>query len=186
MKEKLNRLIKIFIMIFFLGAHFHLLLSFSFAPPLRAEMLDRVVAVVDDEIVLYSELEEAFQGAVDSGIDVTLEEVLNGLINRILLLKQAKKIRRKHILTDQAVHDDNVLINEYIERRLKSFIRIPYRDIEIFHEENRKFFSDDFYDVRGEIEAYLIELELNKRLKQHLKELKRKSYVRIQMERREE
>lgn len=158
----------------------------SLPPPSFAEILDRVVAVVDDEIVLSSELEEAFQGASDTGIEVTREEVLNGLINRILLLKQAKKIKRKHIFTDQAVHDDNVLINEYIEKRLKAFIRIPYREIEVFYEENKEFFSEDFHDVRDEIEAYLVELELNKKLQEHLETLKKQSYIRIQLDTSEE
>jgi hypothetical protein len=35
--------------------------------------------------------------------------------------------------------------------------------------------------VRDEIEAYLIELELNEKLSEHLEELRKKSRIRIQM-----
>jgi hypothetical protein len=177
-----KRSITIFFNIFLILSAFSTLLS----SPSYAGILERVVAVVDEEIVLSSELEESLLGATESGIEVTRDEVLNGLINRILLLKQAKKIKRKHIFTDQAIHDDNVFINEYINKRLKAFIRIPYHEVELFYDENRQYFGEDFYDVRDEIEAYLVELELNKRLQEHLETLKKQSYIRIQLDTSEE
>ncbi len=178
--------------IFFVFGCLFLISNFLFPTFASAEILDRVVAIVDDEVVMFSEFNEAFQRALDSGIEVTQEEVLNGLINRVLLLKQAKKYHREHIFAARTREDGNVLINEYIEKRLKAFIRIPFDEIELFYKENEEFFSpqripkgrdnnNDFYDVRDEIEAYLTEEELNKRLIRHIEELRDKAYIRIQL-----
>jgi parvulin-like peptidyl-prolyl isomerase len=170
-----NRLKKIFLIA---------LLITCYALPvtvLNAELLDRVVAVVNDEIILFSEVEEAFQEAKDVALEVTREEVLDGLINRILLLNQAKNIKRKHVYSVKTEREDNILINEYVEKRLKAFIRIPYTELELFYQENKEFFTDDFLEVRDEIEAYLIEIELNKRLGEHLEKLREEAYIRVQL-----
>ncbi len=161
-----------------------------------AEVLDRVVAIVDDEVVMLSELNETFQGTLNSGIDVTREEILDGLINRILLLKQARKIKRMHIFETQTRMEDNLLINEYIEKRIKAFIRIPLKEIERFYEENREYFSHgdglsgsdngDIYSVRNKIEIYMTETELNKRLISHLEELRMNANIRVQLQERDE
>ena len=145
-----------------------------------AEVLDRVVAIVDDEAVMLSELNEAYQKALSSKTGATQEEVLNGLINRVLLLKQAKKF--SHSIQTRNDYDENTLIKEYIEKQLKTFIRIPFEEIEQFYEKNKeKFGSKDFYDVRDEIEELLIEKELNKRLIKHMEELRNNAYLKIQL-----
>ncbi|MBI4653812.1 MAG: hypothetical protein HY752_02295 [Nitrospirae bacterium] len=150
------------------------------ATAVYAEVLERVVAIIDDEIILLSEFKETFQKMSDSGKEITEEEVLNGMINRILLLKEAKKFRTETILGEDK---ENVLINEYIEKRLKAFIRIPPEDIELFYEKNKKSFDKkDFYDASDEIEIYLTEKELNKRLLNYIQELREKAYIRIQLE----
>ncbi|MBI4699487.1 MAG: hypothetical protein HY758_11460 [Nitrospirae bacterium] len=144
----------------------------------HAEVIDRVVAIVDDDAIMQSELEDAFQGTIKSGNNVTRENVLDGLINRTLLLKEARKFE----YGAQGMKDDNETINEYIERRLKNFIRIPFEEIEAFYKENKASFRDkDFYDVRDEIENYLIEKELNKKLLGHIEELRKKAYIKIQL-----
>lgn len=188
MKNRVWTVIKKLILVYVL-----LLTSYFLLPTSsHSEVLDRVVAIVDDEVVMFSEFNEAFQRALDSGIEVTQEEVLNGLINRILLLKQAKKYHREHIFAARTREDGDIFINEYIEKRLKAFIRIPFDEIELFYKENEEFFSpqripkgrnnnNDFYDVRDEIEAYLTEEELNKRLIRHIEELRDKAYIRIQL-----
>ena len=173
---------------FLLTATFCLLLSAS----LHAELLDRVVAVVDDEVIMLSEFNEAFQKALNSGFEVTQEEVLDGLINRILLLREAKKAKRTHIFSASTRRDDNILINEYIEKRVKAFIHIPLDEIELFYEKNKEFFlpqgepegrdnGNNFYDVRDQIESYLIEVEVNKRLINHIEKLRKKAYIRKQL-----
>ena len=146
----------------------------------NAEVLDRVVAIVDDEIILISEVEDAYQKALDSGIDIKKGDILDSLINRMLLLKQAKRFTIEHDSAIQSTDNDNALIKEYIERNLKSFIRIPFEEIALFYKKNMEAFKGkDFYDVREEIEAYLIEEALNKRLLMHIEELRKEAYIKI-------
>ncbi len=186
--DEKNRLAQIKILI--LAAFLLLLSALSYA-----EVLDRVVAVVNDDIVMFSELNEAFQKAENSGIEVTQGEVLDGLINRILLLRQIKKSNDEHIFSAREMRDDNALINEYIDKRIRAFIRIPVEELELFYKKNEEFFlpqdksagagdNGSFHDVRDDIEAYLIEIELNKRLLEHIEELRKEAYIRIQLERR--
>lgn len=168
-----------------------LLICYSLlATVVYAELLDRVVAIVDDEAIMLSELNSAYQRAFshqgesaeaeNSKTDIIQKGVLNGLINRVLLLKQAKKF--SHSIQTRNDYDENTLIKEYIEKQLKTFIRIPFEEIEQFYEKNKeKFGSKDFYDVRDEIEELLIEKELNKKLIRHIEELRKNAYIKIQL-----
>ncbi|GBE05460.1 MAG TPA: hypothetical protein ENG95_06860 [Nitrospirae bacterium] len=161
-----------------------LLLTSYFLFPVSsyAEVIDRVVAVVDDEVVMLSEFNETLREAGMTGMEVTQDEVLDGLINRILLLREARKARRTHVFSARTKRFDNMLINEYIEKRVKAFIRVPYNEIELFYEDNVEFFQgENFFDVRDEIEAYLVETEVNKRLIDHINELREKAYIRKQL-----
>jgi len=147
----------------------------------HAEVLDRVVAIVDDEIILLSEVEDSYRKTLDSGIEIKKEDALNSLINRILLLKQAKRFTTEYSSAVQNTDRDNALIKEYIEKNLKSFIRIPPEEIDLFYKRNKEAFKGkDFYDVREEIEAYLIEEALNKRLLMHIEALRKEAYIKIQ------
>jgi hypothetical protein len=154
----------------------------SLVTVVNADVLDRVAAIVDDEIILLSEVEEGYQKTLDSGIDIKKEDVLDSLINRILLLKQARRFTIEHASVVQSTDNENALIKEYIDRNLKSFIRIPLEEIELFYKRNKENFKGkDFYDVREEIEAYLIEAELNKRLILHIEGLRKEAYIKIQL-----
>ena len=185
-KKRKSLLKKLFI-IFFLLFTIHYSL---FTVHCYAEVVDRVVAIVDDEAVMLSELNSAYQRAFlpqgesaeakNSKTDITQEEVLNGLINRVLLLKQAKKF--SHSIQTRNDYDGNTLIKEYIEKQLKTFIRIPFEEIEQFYEKNKESLgSKDFYDVRDKIEELLTEKELNKRLIRHIEELRKNAYIKIQL-----
>ena len=185
-KKRKSLLKKLFI-IFFLLFTIHYSL---FTVHCYAEVVDRVVAIIDDEAIMLSELNSAYQRAFspqgesaeaeNSKTDITQEEVLNGLINRVLLLKQAKKF--SHSIQTRNDYDENTLIKEYIEKQLKTFIRIPFEEIEQFYEKNKeKFGSKDFYDVRDEIEELLIEKELNRRLIRHIEELRKNAYIQVQL-----
>ena len=166
--------------IFFLLLLISCLLSFSTG--IYAEVLDRVVAVVDDEVIMLSELNEAYEKVLYSGMEITREKVLDSMINRILILKQVKRFNIEYFPVTQTMKNENELVSEYIERRLKSFIRIPFVDIELFYKRNKESFDNkDLYDVRDEIEAYLVEKELNKILIKHIEELRKEAYIRIQL-----
>ncbi len=41
---------------------------------------------------------------------------------------------------------------------------------------------NSFYDARDEIEGHIIEGELEKKLREHINELRKRSYIRIQLE----
>lgn len=148
----------------------------------NAEVVERIVAIVDDEIITLSEFKDAFQNTVNSGAKNTDMEVLDGMINRILLLREGKKFRLEESAAENRTLEDNAIINDYIERRLKILIHIPPEEIEQFYEKNMASFNGkDFYDVKDEIETYLIEKQLNKKLLEHIKELREKVYIRIQL-----
>jgi len=145
-----------------------------FPPHCHAELLDRVVAIVDDEAIMLSELDELLQDTKAA----TREKALEGLINRTLLLKAAKRFNPMAL----GKKDDNIIINEYIERRLKAFIHIPFEDVGSFYNANKEsFHGKDLFDVKDEIEKYLIEKELNERLKSHINELKKDAYIKLQL-----
>ncbi len=141
-----------------------------------AEVIDRVVAFVDDRAITMSELENNYKDTVKLVPDIKREEVLNTAINRILLLREAKKLRIEAPTKD-------AIIREYIELKLKTIIKITEDDLKEFYEKNRNEFGNvEFDDVRDKIENYLIEKEVNRRLEKHIEELRAKAYIKIQLE----
>jgi GR25 family glycosyltransferase involved in LPS biosynthesis len=170
---KLNERFK-FVLFLLLTSHFLLLTSS------HAEVLDRVVAIVDDDVILSSELEEAF---VKAGKELKRDKVLDNMINRSLLLKQAKKFRIGYSGSGGKANEDDVIVGEYIEKRIRAIIHLPFEKMELYYEDNRESFGDkSFYDVRDEIEGHIIEGEFKKKLREHINELRKRSYIRIQLE----
>ena len=141
-----------------------------------AELIDRVVAFVDDRAIILSELNENYKDTLKLKPDIKKEEVLNTMINRILLLREARKLRIEAPTKDE-------ILREYIELKLKTFIKITEEDIREFYEKNRSEFGRaEFDDVRDKIEDYLVEKEVNERLKRHIEELRSKAYIKIQLD----
>ena len=141
----------------------------------EAEIFDRVVAFVNDQAITLSELQEQYGNAKKLTPDITEEEVLNTMINRLLLLSEAKKYSIEAPSTEE-------ILNEYIDLKVRAFIRVSEKDIEAFYTDNKdKFIGKDFEDVREEIEKYFTEKELNTRLKELLKELRKNAYIKIQL-----
>ena len=157
-------------LLFLLTIHYLLFTSFS-----QAEIFDRVVAFVNDQAITLSELQEQYGNAKKLAPDMTEEEVLNTMINRLLLLSEAKKYSIEAPTKEE-------MLNEYIDLKVRAFITISEKDIEVFYAANEdKFIGKDFEDVREEIEKYLTEKELNTKLKEALKELRKKAYIKIQL-----
>jgi len=141
----------------------------------NAELIDRVVAFVDDRAITLSELEEDYKDAKKLKSDIKKEEVLNTTINRILLLREAKKLRIEATTKDEIIH-------EYIELKLKTAIKITEEDLREFYGKNKKEFGKaEFDDIRDRIENYLVEKEVNDRLKKHIENLRSKAYIKIQL-----
>jgi len=139
----------------------------------NAGISDRVIAFVDDQAITMSELDEQYRNTSKLSPDITMGEVLETMLNRILLLREARKYRIESTSPEQ-------VMNEYIDLKVRAFIRVSEEEIEKFFEENKADFTGrEFEDVRDEIDAYLTEKELNTRLKQTLRELRKDAYIRI-------
>ncbi|MFA4918501.1 MAG: hypothetical protein WC581_04530 [Thermodesulfovibrionales bacterium] len=140
-----------------------------------AEIRDRVVAFVDAQAITLSELEMKFTESRKVKADITKEEVLNTMINRVLLLREAKKIRLE-------APSEEELLKEYIDMKIRALIRVKEEEIHDFYGKHiDNFEGKELEDVRDNIENYLIEHDLNERLKSHINELKEKTCVRIQL-----
>jgi len=149
---------------------FHLSL---FSSPVYAEIYDKVAAVVDDQAITLSEFREQYEKTKKFTPDVTGEQVINTIINRLLILREAKKIRID-------APSDEEIIRDFIDLKVRAFIKLGESEIEDFYKKNLENFQGKSYeDARGEIEKYLSEKELNERLKETLKELRKNAYVRI-------
>ncbi len=139
----------------------------------HAGIHDRVVAFVDNQAITLSELDERYRSTVNLSPGVTKAEVLNTMINRVLLLREAKQYR-----IEAATEDD--VMREYIDLKMRAFIRVSEADLERFYEEHRSEFSGkDYEDVREEIEQFLAEKALNEKLKAIIQELRDRAYIKI-------
>ncbi|MHB8882374.1 MAG: SurA N-terminal domain-containing protein [Thermodesulfovibrionales bacterium] len=148
------------------------LLTFS---PAAADFSDRVVAYVDNQAITLSELTAQHAATLRLTPDVTGEDVLNTMINRVILLKEAKKYRIEAPTRDE-------VISEYINLKLRAFIRVSDQEIEGFYRENTgRFQGREYDDVRGEIETYLSEKALNAKLKDTLRDLRKNADIKIQL-----
>lgn len=163
------------VMKFALCLLFCALYSVLCAPRLHAEVIDRVVAYVDDTAITLSELQKQYAKVKETVSSITEEEVLNSMVNSQLLLKEAKKMR-----LDAPTKDE--ILKDYIDIKIKAAIIIKDEEIDKFYNEHWKDFKDrDHAAVREEIEKYLSELETNKQLKKHLEELRSRAEVKVQL-----
>jgi hypothetical protein len=134
---------------------------------------DRVVAYIDNTAITLSDLEEKYAETVKVLPDTTKEEVLTTMINRILLVKEANRIKME-------APSEEELLDEYIDLKLRTFIRIRDEDLLGYYSKHTEVFEGKEFDaVREEIENYLVESELNNRLKLHISELREKSCIGI-------
>jgi len=149
----------------------------SLAAEGSAAVSDRVIAFVDDHAITMSELDEQYESTTKISPDITIGEVLDTMINKILILREARKYRIEAPSLDQ-------VMREYIDLKIRAFIRVGESDIEKFYQENKADFAGkEFEDVRDEIDKYLAEKELNEQLKKVVRELRRDAYIRIFIER---
>jgi hypothetical protein len=151
------------------------LMLFAPCSLLFAGIKDRVVAFVDAQAITFSELEMKFIESRKVKTDITKEEVLNTMINRVLLLREAKKIRLE-------APSEEELLREYIDMKIRALIRVKEEEIHDYYNKHiENFEGKELEDMRDDIENYLIEHDLNERLKSHINELKEKTCVRIQL-----
>jgi biopolymer transport protein ExbB/TolQ len=147
--------------------------SCSFA---SAELIDRVVAFIDNEAITLSELEEELVKAKEIKPSISKLELLQSMINKRLLLREAKRLRIQ-------APDDAALLEEYMELKVKAFIKVPEEDMKSFYRENKKEFGKlKFAEVKDRIETYLREKETNRRLKKHIEQLKEAAHINIHLD----
>lgn len=148
----------------------------------NAELVERIVAVVNDNVILLSELKAAMRQAEEEGREVNAAELIDGIINDYLLLEQAGKFSLgRRSAGDRFLSPDRI-INNYIDKRIKALIYIPFRDVETYYYNNLdKYGGREFSDVKSEIEAYLLEGMLEIKLQQHIDELRKDARIRVQL-----
>jgi hypothetical protein len=74
------------------------------------------------------------------------------------------------------------LLKEYVDLKIKAFIRIKEDEIKAFHDEHiANFEGRELDEVRDDIENYLSEKELNLRLKAHISELRDSACIKVQL-----
>lgn len=153
-----------------------ILLLSGYWSPATAAIRDRVVAFVDNFAITASDLEIKYADTIKVNPDIKKEEVLNTMINRTLMLREAKKMRLEAPSKDE-------LLKEYIDLKIRAFIKIKDEEITDFYNKHIADFKGKELDaVRDEIEKYLTENELNQRLKTHIQELREKACVQVQLE----
>jgi hypothetical protein len=144
-------------------------------PVLSAGLQDRVVAFVDNTAITLSDLEAKYAETLKVTPNITTMEVLTTMVNRTLLLREAKRFRLE-------APSEEELIKEYIDLKIRAFIRIRDQAITDFYQQHLiDFQGKELDEVRDQIETYLIENELNQRLKSHIDELRGKSCVKVQL-----
>ena len=152
-----------------------LFLLFALSSSLFAGIRDRVVAYVDNNVITLSELEERYSHTLEITPDITKDEVLHTMVNRLLLLREAKKIKLEAPSEDE-------LLKEYIDLKVRAFIRIKEEEIVDFYNQHKADFQEKELEmVREEIENVLTEKALNESLKSHIEDLKEKACVKIQL-----
>ena len=174
LKKKQKILSKFFPLITLYSFLFILLFTAHYSL-VTAEIKDRVVACVENTAITLSELEELFAESLKITPGITKEEILNTIINRTLLLREAKKIRLEAPTEDE-------LIKEYIDLKIRPFVSIKEEELLDFYQQHAENFQGKEFDaVREEIENYLTERELNQRLKMYIQQLRETVYIKIQL-----
>lgn len=134
-------------------------------------IIERIVAYVDDYAITLTDLKDAMRVAQRPQKE---EEAVEALINRVLLLREARKMKLEG--------QESALINEYIEIKIKSLIFIREEDIQGFYEANlERFKGATLTTVKDKIELYLIEEETNRRLMEHIKSLRERADIKVQL-----
>jgi len=137
-----------------------------------SEVIDRVVAYVDNYAITLRDFINMAERIKEKIPEIKNEEILDIMINRVILLKKAKELFLEG--------NEEEIINNYIELKIKSAIVISESKIREYYEQNKAQFKEIPYaSVRNEIEKLLFERELNKKLKEHIDELKKDAEIKI-------
>ncbi|MCX8031390.1 MAG: SurA N-terminal domain-containing protein [Thermodesulfovibrionales bacterium] len=139
-------------------------------------IIDKVVAYIDDTAITLSELNEEYAKLHSKNQKITKRDTLDALINRILLIKEAKRIKIESFSDDE-------LINQYLELKIKSRLFINENEVTDFYNKNiERFRNQEYLLIKEEIEKYLLEKQFNEILQKHLEGLRENSNIKILIE----
>ncbi|HIJ59167.1 MAG TPA: hypothetical protein HPP56_00920 [Nitrospirae bacterium] len=145
----------------------------SFPTNSCSTVIESIVAFVEDEAITLTELDDAYKKMSIISPEISKEEVMNIIINRLLLLKEASKMKLDSFAINKNTKDISSIIDEYVDIKIKSLIFVRDEEVQQFYDKNKEQFKGDVLtNVKDKIEAYLIEKETNKRLKEHLELLR--------------
>lgn len=135
------------------------------------EVVDSVVAAVDDIAITERDLNEKYEEMQLINNSITRVKTLQTMINRVLLIKDAKRFRMESASDDE-------LIDQYIDLKIRSTIKVTEKEVQEYYDKHKDNFSGkDLNAVSDEIVRYLTELKVNSRLTDSLKILRKKSEV---------
>ncbi len=141
-----------------------------------AGVIDRVVAYVDDRAITDRELDTVHQRALSSDLSPTRAETLEKMINRILLVGEAIKLRIEGANEDE-------LIREYIDLKVRAFITLRDSDVRQYYLENSwKYKGASYEAIKDDIRQLLEEKEVNASLRRHLEKIREMADIRIMIE----
>ncbi len=142
----------------------------------HAAVIDRVVAYVDDHAITERELEAAHSRSHSAALRPTKAQSLEALINKILIVAEALKLRIEG-------QSEEELVREYINLKVRAFIAIKEGDVLAHYKENQWKYKGASYDsIKGDIRKLLEEKAVNEKLKRQLKILRKASSIRIMLD----
>jgi hypothetical protein len=141
-------------------------------------LLEATVAVVEDEVITLTEFNEKYEFMKKRFPGIKKEEVLDAMINRLILLREARLSRLSETRTLIPVSDEDRIIDEYIDIKIRSSVRITEDEVRQYYEQHKDDFKGAvFQDLAESIEELLIEKKTNEFLQQHLEELRKRAYI---------
>lgn len=183
-----------------------------------AEIIDRILVVVNGDIITKGDLDDAIEVALMRNPGerhnraAVEKDVLEELINRRLLLQEARRLMISDVSDEEmdaavrqvrsgytseqefmnALADadmteadlreqlkDQLLIQRFIERRVRLLVRVDMDEVKRFFEANKEGMGDrGFREFRDELRDLLIEKKTNERLEEYRKELRAKADIR--------
>lgn len=144
------------------------------SPGLRQQVLKTLV----DRTLLLDEARKFGTGQVtDEDVNKAYEKVKAGFPGEAAFMDALKKEE----ITPEELKENlrgQLLSANFVENRIKFFVRVTIEDEKEFYEKNKdKFNGRPFVDVQEEIHNLLIEKDTNLKLDEYLKELKSKAKI---------
>lgn len=149
------------------------LILYLLSMPAYGGIIDRVVAFIDDQAITLRDFQQYYRLASRFHKGLTPEKAIETLINRLIILREAYRMKLKG-------SSDDELINTYIDIKIRAFVRVSEDEIIRFYRANRERLGGvALDDVRDQIETLLREKKVNSLLKRHLRRLKQGSYIKV-------